>query len=176
MMKKFCFFTALTLVISFQAGAQQITRFAVVDISKVYTTFFKDSRAVREWEERSARFQSDIEKRTKEIENLQSQRAQAELQGESDKANRLGNEIYKKSEALKDWHKIQSAQLVEQKNKLSQSDKFYEQINSEMRLVAESEGFTMVLNLNDNKGILWYSPSCDITDKLIQSLQAKARR
>jgi outer membrane protein len=33
-----------------------------------------------------------------------------------------------------------------------------------------------VLNLKENKDILWYSPTVDITDKLIQNLLEKSRR
>jgi outer membrane protein len=40
--------------------------------------------------------------------------------------------------------------------------------------VAESEGYSMVLSKTDAKGILWYSPSVDITDKVIQGLLTKA--
>ena len=32
----------------------------------------------------------------------------------------------------------------------------------------------MVLNLKENKGILWYSPTVDITDKVIQNLSSKS--
>jgi outer membrane protein len=34
----------------------------------------------------------------------------------------------------------------------------------------------MVLNLKENTSIIWYSPTVDITDKVIQNLQAKAGR
>jgi outer membrane protein len=46
-------------------------------------------------------------------------------------------------------------------------------VYSELRLVAESEGYSMVLNLRDNKGILWYSQAIDITAKVIANLKAK---
>ncbi|MDR3145551.1 MAG: OmpH family outer membrane protein, partial [Treponema sp.] len=53
-------------------AAQQLTRFAVVDLPRVYTSFFRDSRAVREFEERSARVQAEIDRMTAEIQSLRS--------------------------------------------------------------------------------------------------------
>ena len=157
-------------------SAQQITRFAVVDMSKVYTAFFRESRAVRDFEERSARVQADIDRMTQEIQNLRISQSNAELQGDSEKAIRLENEIYKKSEFLKEYFKLKTAELEDQKKKLSQSSAFLEQVYNELRIVAESEGYSMVLNLKDAKGILWYSPAIDITDKVIQNLQSRSNR
>lgn len=156
--------------------AQQITRFAVVDMSKVYTAFFKESRAVRDFEERSARVQADVDRMTREIQDLKNSQSNAELQGDSEKAVRLESEIYKKSEFLKEYFKLKTAELEDQKKKLSQSSAFLEQVYNEVRLIAESEGYSMVLNLKDMKGILWYSPAIDITEKVIQNRQSRASR
>ncbi|WP_461248590.1 OmpH/Skp family outer membrane protein, partial [Treponema sp. R6D11] len=59
--------------------SQQITRFALVDLSKVYTSFFRESTAVRQFEEKSAKVQNEIDKLTKEIQDLRSKYADAVL-------------------------------------------------------------------------------------------------
>jgi outer membrane protein len=156
--------------------AQQLTRFAVVDLPRVYTAFFRDSRAVREFEERSARVQNDIDRMTREIQDLKSRQADAALRGDQNESMRLENEIYRKSEFLRDYYQTKTAELEDQKRKLAQSNAFLDQVNDEIRYIAESEGYSMVLNLKENRGILWYSPTVDITDKLIQNLLAKGRR
>jgi outer membrane protein len=175
-MKKIFLLQIWLLLVPFFLSAQQITRFAVVDMSKVYTAFFKESRAVRDFEEQSARVQTDIDRMTREIQDLKNSQSNAELQGDSEKAVRLESDIYKKSEFLKEFFKLKTAELEDRKKKLSQSSTFLEQVYNELRIVAESEGYSMVLNLKDAKGILWYSPAIDITDKLIQNLQARASR
>jgi outer membrane protein len=157
-------------------GAQQLTRFAVVDLSKVYLSFFRESRAVREFEERSARVQAEIDRMTAEIQELTSAQLNAEAAGNQEQALRLESEIYRKSEYLKQYFQVRTAELNDQKNKLSQSGTFLEQVYSEIRHIAESEGYSMVLNLKENTGILWYSPTVDITDKLIQNLLTKVGR
>jgi outer membrane protein len=175
-MKKIFLLQIWLLLVPFFISAQQITRFAVVDMSKVYTAFFKESRAVRDFEEQSARVQTDIDRMTREIQDLKNSQSNAELQGDSEKAVRLESEIYKKSEFLKEYFKLKTAELEDRKKKLSQSSTFLEQVYNELRIVAESEGYSMVLNLKDAKGILWYSPAIDITDKVIQNLQSRASR
>ncbi len=158
------------------AGAQQLTRFAVVDLPRVYTTFFRDSKAVRDFEERSSRVQSEVDRMTAEIQSLQRSRLEAEAAGEQDRMLRLENEIYRKSEFLKEYYRLKTAELEDQRKKLTQSGTFLQQVYDEIRLVAESEGYSMVLNLKENAGILWYSPTVDITDKVIQNLMTKAGR
>ncbi|MDR0455241.1 MAG: OmpH family outer membrane protein [Treponema sp.] len=156
--------------------AQQLTRFAVVDLPKVYSAFFRDSRAVREFEERSARVQTDIDRMTREIQDLKSKQADMVLSGDQAQALKLENEIYRKSEFLREYYTTKTAELEDQRKKLSQSGTFLEQVYSEIRYIAESEGYSMVIDLKQSTGVLWYSPTVDITDKVIQNLLVKSRR
>ena len=171
-------FLFILLVCCFAAGvsAQQLTRFAVVDLSKVYIAFFRDSRAVREYEERSARVQSEIDRMNKEIQELKSKQADAVLEGNNTLSLRLDSEIYQKTNFLREYYNTKTAELEDQQKKLIQSETFLQQVYGEIRYIAESEGYSMVLNLKENTGILWYSPSVDITDKVIQNLLEKAGR
>jgi len=65
------------------------------------------------------------------------------------------------------------AELENEKKKLMQSGSFLDQVYDEIRYIAESEGYSMVLEKNNN--ILWFSNTIDITDKLITNLQKKQR-
>jgi len=173
MLKKILFF--LLLAGSGLLYAQQLTRFAVVDMPKVYTAFFQDSRAVRQFEERSARVQSDIDKISKEILDLKSRQLDAEQRGDQSEALRLENQVYRRSEYLRDYYSTKTAELEDQKRRLMQSGSFLEQVYDEIRYIAESEGYSMVINLKENNGIIWYSSTVDITDKLISNLRTKSR-
>ena len=175
-MKKFLLLFFILAGLGLEAEAQQLTRFAVVDLPKVYMAFFRESRAVRDFEERSARVQSEIDRMTAEIQNLKVNQVNAQAQGNTDQALRLETEINRRSDFLKDYYKTRTAELETLKNRLTQSGAFLEQVYDEIRFIAESEGYSMVLNLKDNTGILWYSPTVDITDKLIQSLMSKSGR
>jgi outer membrane protein len=172
-MKRVVFLTCfLAIFATLHAGAQQLTRFAAVDLEKVTLAFFKDSKAYRDFEEQSTLVQKEIDRLNAEIQGLRNSQAAAESRGDREQALRLGTEIYNKSEYLREYYRAKTAELEDQKNKLVQSDAFWKQINNEIRYIAESEGYTMVLNAKDDS-ILWYSASVDITDKLIQNLRSK---
>jgi outer membrane protein len=155
--------------------AQQITRFAVVDIEKVWSAFQNDSKAIRDWEAASARVQAEVDKKTAELQNLAGQKAGAELEGDTAKASRLEGELNKKTEALKAYYETESKKLQDQKTRFSNQSDFANKVYNEVRIVAESEGYSMVLSLRDNKGIYWYSLAIDITAKVIANLKAKSR-
>ena len=175
-MKKFLLLFIICSGLGFKAEAQQITRFAVVDLPKVYVAFFRESRAVRDFEERSARVQSEIDRMTSEIQNLRISQVNAQAQGNQEQALRLEADILRRSDFLKEYYRTKTAELETLKNRLSRSSSFQEQVYDEIRFIAESEGYSMVLNLKENTGILWYSPTVDITDKLINNLRDKSGR
>jgi outer membrane protein len=175
MVKKHTFVVCL-LFLGVLLPAQQLTRFAVVDLSRVYMSFLRDSRAVREWEDASAQVQREVDRRNREIQDLQSRKVNAELQGNEGGALDLENQIYRRTEALREYYQVKTAELEDRKRRLSQSDSFLEQVYDEIRFIAESEGYSTVLSLKENSGVLWYSPTVDITDKLIQNLITKAGR
>jgi outer membrane protein len=154
---------------------QQITKFAIVDMPKVYTAFFRDSRAVRQFEEKSAKVQSDIDRMTKEIQELRSRHADAILRDDQSEVLRLENLIYRRSEYLREFYQTRTAELENDKKRLMQSGSFLDQVYDEIRYIAESEGYSMVIDLKQFPAVLWYSNTVDITDKLITNLQTKNR-
>jgi len=155
---------------------QMLTRFAVVDLSRVYIAYFQESRAVREFEERSSRVQNEVNTRSREIQELRARQSEAALRGDQAESNRLETQIYRMSEALRDYYQTQMAILEDQRIRLTQSGSFLNEVHDEIRYIAESEGYSMVLNLNDNNGIVWFSPTVDITARLIQNLRTKSGR
>ena len=174
MLKKVLFL--LLLNVSCLLYSQQLTRFAVVDLPRVYTAFFQESRAVRQYEERVARVQADIDRMTREIQDLRSRYADAILRDDDSEAFRLEALIQRRSENLRDFHQIRMTELENERRRLMQSGSFLDQIYDEIRFIAEREGYTMVINKSENNGIVWYSNTIDITDMLIQSLLTRARR
>ena len=169
-----CIFCACCLAVSI--SAQQITRFAVVRLPEIYTAFFRDSQAVREFEERSARVQSEIDRMTREIQELRSRRLDAVSQGDHETALRIESDIHRREEFRLEYHSVRTAELDSQRRGLMQSGSFLEQVHNEIRRVAEGEGYSMVFNLPDSRGILWHSPTVDITDMVIQNLLDSSRR
>ena len=177
-MKKMFLLSFIFFSLSWAAGAQSLTltRFAVVDLSRVYTAFFSESQAVREFEERSARIQAEIDRMTTEIQNLRVNLINAQSQGNYEQILRLETEISRRSDFLREYYRTNMEDLERQKSQLTQSGNFLREINDEIRYIAENEGYTMVLNLTGNTGILWYSPTVDITNTLISRLRSRSGR
>lgn len=157
-------------------SAQHITRFAVVDLVKVYSAFFSESKAVREFNERSAKIQNEINRLNRELQELQANFTVAQARGDRDQALRLEGEVGQKTRFIQEYYRTNVADLEAQKARLAQSDSFLGQINNEVRFIAETEGFSMVLNKQEGSGIIWYSPNVDITNRVIEQLRAKAGR
>jgi outer membrane protein len=175
-MKKFLPLFLICFGLNMAIQAQQLTRFAVMDLPRVYMAFFSESKAVRDFEDQSARVQAEIDRMTREIESLRVSRVNALAQGNNEQALRYETEINRRSDYLREYYRAMTEELERIKNGLTQSEAFLAQVYDEIRYVAESEGYTMVLNMRENNGILWYSPTVDITDKIIQSLRNKAGR
>jgi outer membrane protein len=154
---------------------QQLTRFAVVDLVRVYNAFFNESSAVRQFNERSAKIQAEINRLNGELQELKVSMVNAQAAGEREQALRLEQQVSQRTRFIQEYYQTNMADLEIQRAKLAQSDTFINQINTQIRIVAESEGYSMVLNKQENSAILWYSPSVDITNKVIESLRTKVR-
>lgn len=72
-----------------------------------------------------------------------------------------------------EYSKAKNAELDTLKERLVSDDDFYSLLYEEIRLVAESDGYSMVLSLHDNSSIMWYSPTVDITDKIIRNMTSR---
>lgn len=174
-MKK-CFFVFLFSVVAMVASfaqAQQITRFGVVDTAKVYQAYFKNSSPMRNYESKKAEFQGEINKRADEIRTLRTQKNEALSLGNDYEASNLDAEIAKKTESLTEYTKSKNLELENLKANMQNSNEFYTKLYKVIERVAENEGFTMILSLQQNNGILWYSTSVDVTEKVISELGLK---
>ena len=176
MLRKVLLFLLLSVSFLVIAHGQHLTRVCVVDLPRVYQEFFRESRAVREFEERSNRVQAEVNRRQNNINELRVRLEEAREDNNSSQVNRLEVQISNQTESLREYFQAQTAILDNQRRNLMVSGSFLNQINDEMRFIAESEGFSIVMDMKANNSIVWYSPTIDITDKLIQSLRAKASR
>ncbi len=168
-MRKVVFFL-LFAFFAFGANAQQITRFGVVDTAKVYQAYFKASAPMRTYEAKKADFQKEIDKRTDEIRKLRQQLSEAKMSEDESKALKLDADIAKLTESLTEYTRTKNLELESLKNSLQNSNDFYNKLYNVIERVAENEGFTMILSLQQGNGIIWYSSSVDVTDKVIHEL------
>ena len=168
-MKKIAIFIGLCFF-SFFAFSQQIPRIGVVDTSRVFQTYFRDSVAVRNYENKKNEFQNEIDKKTEELKQLLQSKIAYEENGNNAQALRVEAEIIKKSDYLTSFTQTKQIELDTIRKRLESSDSFYKSLYEVIEQVAESEGYSLILSLQQAQNILWYSPSVDITDKIITNL------
>lgn len=161
------------------AGAQQITRIAVVDLQKIIMTYSKDGAPLRDFESKKAQIQAEIDKMGEEIKRLQAQKVEADRVGDKTSSLRLETEVYSKTQYLRDFARAKQAELDDLAKKLGSSNQFTQLVYRQIQQVAETEGFSLVLNLRSADSVMsavvWYSPMIDITDKVTQALIGKAQ-
>ena len=166
----------LTVIFSacvfFAAGAfaQQITKFGVVDTAKVYNAYFRNSSAVRNYERRKTEYQEEINKRTEELRNLQQHKLSYQDSGDEANALRMESEITRKTEYLREYTNAKNTELATMQKSLQDSNSFYRKLYDVLAKVAEADGYSMILSLQQNNAILWYSSSVDVTDQVIAAL------
>lgn len=150
--------------------AQQITKFGVVDTNRVYSTYFRKSTAVRNYENKRAEFQEEINKRTAELRELQQKKLDFEKNGNESQALKLEAEITKKTDYLTEYTNAKNVEIDSILKSLKDSDEFYKKLYDTLSRIAEGGGYSMILSLQESNAILWYSNSIDITDEVISKL------
>lgn len=167
------FFSLLILFLSFSllnAQQKQITKFAVVDTQKIYSTFKQTSTLSRDYEEKKNRYQSEIQDLSEEIIELKKRRVQAQKSRDTFEVASLTEEINAKTSFLQEFSKEKNDELNSMKEKLN-DNKFYASLYDVIKKIAIKEGYSMVLSLQDGGAILWYSPTVDITQDIIKELK-----
>ena len=105
-----------------------------------------------------------------EIQNLKNQKVDFQKNNNSAAVSRLDAEITRKTDTLTEYTNAKNVELESLKKNLQNSDSFYKKLYGVLERVAENEGYSMILSLQQANAVLWYSPSVDITEKVIAEL------
>jgi outer membrane protein len=174
-MKGLLFLYAAIFMLSAQTlASQQITRVAVLDMSRVLAAFPKDTAALKNFEIKKAEVQAEVDRKAADLKKLQSKKAEADILGDREPLEFLTAELTRKTVELKEYITARQNELDLLAKALSSSTSFVQKLGSVIALVAEAEGYSLVLNLKTQDQsaniVLWNSASIDITDKVIQAL------
>ncbi|UCF99274.1 MAG: OmpH family outer membrane protein [Spirochaetaceae bacterium] len=156
--------------------ADQITRVGILDIEKVYSIYFRESKAVKELQQLRADVLREISRIDEEILLLESQKLDAESRGDGEAALRLDREIFQKKQYRDDYRRIKMDQIRKRSETLYKSDEFLDELLQAIEYVAESEGFSLVLNSSGqfSQFFFFYTKEVDITELVIQELMRRA--
>jgi len=162
-----------TVIASISAAGEQITKIAVVDLSRIYSSYFSESQAVRELENMRGNFQERIDSIKEEIQSLESEKLEAQNAGNEDRALRLDDQIFQKKQYLKEFVRIKNNQLQKQRQKLSESSDFLDEVLKQISYVSERNGYSLVLKASD-QNLVWWNSEVDITDKVLERLLSRS--
>jgi outer membrane protein len=169
---------AFALIAAAGAGAQQITRIAVVDLQKIIMSFPQEGQSYKDFELKKAQIQAEIDRFVDEVKKLQAQKVEADKVGDKASSQRLQAEITQKTDFLKDYVRTKQAELDADAKQLSAASDFSQRVYKQIQQIAEAEGYSLVLNLKSAdsvmSSVLWYSTQIDITDEVIRALAPPA--
>lgn len=161
---------AFLIVTAVSASAEQLSQIGVIDLSAIVSNYFKESKAWRELEEMSRNYEEEKSRILDEIGQLESRKLAAENEGNESTKLRLENEIYNRKEYLREYNRIKYSQIQNKRDTLLESPTFLSEIMTEIRFVAESEGYSLILRTKD-PDLMWWSPEVDITAKVLERLR-----
>jgi Skp family chaperone for outer membrane proteins len=163
----------LILAAAGTASAQQFAKTGVVNLTRV-SQFYKDARA-KAVEDLKASIQKDLDAMRDEIRGLVDQRAEAAKAGDNAKVQALDTQIQAKKAAFSDFGHAKQQELAAAGEALKNDTSFQKWLPQEIEQAAISKGFGLIIN-SSNPAVLWYGPDADITDDVIQRLQADLAR
>ncbi|MCL2705049.1 MAG: OmpH family outer membrane protein [Spirochaetaceae bacterium] len=171
-MRKYLFFT-LFLLSGSLLYSQQIVRIGVLDYSKVISSLSSgDSRALQEIDRLVKSYEEGLDNIRKDIASLEEKKLYFASQGDDFNALKMEEQITKKREYMNEYSRVRLQNIEDRKKRIMLSPEFLVQILREIEYIAESEGFSMVLNSRD-PNLIWWSQSVDITDLVIKRLAPK---
>ncbi len=173
-MKRRLFIFLLTAIVVFGVSANQITKVGIIDRTRILQTFYKESQTTREIEAFKEEIQAEIIRLNDEIKMLEERKLNAENRGDDSEVLNLDNVIFDKKDYLKEYIRIKSDQLNDKKTNLSQDASFANELLDVITFISESQGCSVVFD-QTAPGLLYWNDQVDITDMVLQEIQARNR-
>ena len=163
----------ILLTVATLAGAEQLTTVGIINIDRIYNSFYRDSQEVRELERLRREYQDEIDSHVRELETLRQRLNTALDQNNRVTTDRLQTQVTEKERFIEDLARRRRAQLEARQARLL-SDDFLNRLQQAIQFVAESGGYTLVLR-TDTEGLQWWSSAIDISDQVLARLRTITR-
>jgi outer membrane protein len=166
----------LMLLIPLTSFAEQLTKVGILDIEKVYSIYFRESKTVKQFQDRQANMLQELSRIDDEILRLENAKLEAENRNDGKEALKLDQEIFEKKQYREDYKRIKTEQLKRMSEELYQSNEFLDELLEAINFVAESEGFSLILNNSRQYRpfFFFYTKEIDITEKVIEELMRRS--
>lgn len=172
-MKRIVLLTLMSLLALGGVSAQQFAKTGVVNLTRI-NQFYKDAKS-KAVEDLKLAIQKDLDRLKEEIRLLNDQRIEANKKGDSARVQALDSEIQIKRDAFTEFGRAKQEELAAAAESLKSDTTFQKLLPQEIEQAAISKGFALIVN-SSNPVVIWYGPDADITDDVIQRLQADLSR
>lgn len=150
-------------------SAEQITKVAVLDYSRILSSFYAESAEARRIEELKASFAEEVRKLQAEIQSLEERKLDAQDDGNSRDALELDSRIQERRTQYQEYVRVRGNQIRVAEANLASSSALAQEILKEIQYVAETNGYSIVLKRSD-PNLLWWNYEVDITDLVLKRL------
>jgi outer membrane protein len=172
-MKKLILALAVAAVFAAPAIAQtqQVTKIGICDFMRVLTTAYKDTKAVRDYDQARNDYNKEIATITKSIIDLQNQKLDADKAGNKQQSVDLDGKISQQQKYLTDYRTVRGT-VLQQQGAMLLNGPVVKEIVDVLTRVSEQGGFALVLRSDGTygQGILYNVPEVDITDDVITAI------
>ncbi len=152
-------------------SAEQITKVAVLDYTRILSAFYADSAEARRIDEMKTVFAQEVRRLQEEIQTLEERKLEAENRGNSRDALDIDSTIQDKKQYYQEYVRVRGNQIQQSAANLGSSNELAREILKEIQYIAESNGYSIVLKRSD-PDLLWWSYEVDITDLVLQRLMS----
>ena len=159
------------IIFTLPLSAEQITKVAVLDYTRILSAFYADSAEARRIDELKTIFAEDVRRLQGEIQLLEEKKLEAENRGDSRAALNLDSSIQDKKQYYQEYVRVRGNQIQQSAANLGSSNELAREILKEIQYIAESNGYSIVLKRSDTD-LLWWSYEVDITDLVLQRLMS----
>jgi len=151
------------------ASGEIVSRAGVVDLSRIFSQYFRESVSFRKIEELQQDYEEERQRIINQIDLLKEEKLSAQSDGNDSMVLRLDRQIDEKQEYLKDYHSVMTNRINRLRESLQASSSLSSEILQAIEYVAEEEGYAIIYKSQD-PNILFFSRDVDITDLVIQRL------
>ncbi len=152
-------------------GAEQITKVAILDYSRILSSFYADSAEARRIEEMKTSFAEEVRRLQEEIQDLSERMLDAREKGNSRDELELDSRIQERKSYYQEYVRVRGNQIMQAENGLASSNDLAREILDVIQYVAESEGYSIVLKRSD-PNLVWWNYEVDITEKVLSRLMS----
>ena len=173
-MKRNIFLTLmfLFLISVVSVFSEQIPKIGIINYSKVLSSFSGDSRALQEIQKMITSYEEGVNVIKNEITSLEERLLYYKNINDEMNTLKMEEQIEKKQLYLKEYSRLKINNIEDRKKRLVSSPEFLGEILDKIEFVAESEGFSIIMNSRD-PDLIWWSQSVDITDLVIERINQK---